>query len=100
MATDPQQSLSAQQTAVPEPATGTEVCSKKLSPDEFLTTKELMQLFKIKHRQTVYDLIKDGLPVILIGRSYRFVKEEVLQFLKRHAKKRFSVKRNGDPRHE
>ena len=53
---------------------------------EFLTTKELMELFKIKHRQTIYELIKDGMPAIQIGRSYRFQMFEVMNYLKNQSK--------------
>lgn len=63
-----------------------------LSPDEFLTTKELMRLLKIKHRQTIYELISSGLPAILVGRSYRFIKHEVVEFLKSQSNHRTSKK--------
>lgn len=56
--------------------------SATLSPEEFLTTRELMRLLKIKHRQTIYELISSGLPAILVGRSYRFIKTEVIDYLK------------------
>lgn len=61
---------------------GPSVSTKSIPGEEFLTTKELMHLFKIKHRQTVYELIKDGLPVIQVGRGYRFYKQEVFDFFK------------------
>lgn len=57
--------------------------SKRIAPEEFLTTAELMDMLKIKHRQTVYDLIKDGMPSITVGRSYRFIKAEVINFLRK-----------------
>ena len=59
-----------------------EVVSQELSSDEFLTTKELMALLKIKHRQTIYDLIDGGMPVILVGRNYRFIRNEVIYYLR------------------
>lgn len=52
---------------------------------EFLTTRELMRLLKIKHKQTIYALIEEGLPSVLVGRSYRFFRSEVIQFLKRRS---------------
>lgn len=58
------------------------VKSKVIAPQEFLTTQELMRLFKIKHRATVYELIKNGMPVIKVGKSYRFLKNEVIEFFK------------------
>jgi excisionase family DNA binding protein len=56
--------------------------------EELITTKELMRFLKVKHRKTIYDLIDEGLPVIVVGRSYRFVKREVIQFLKANSGKR------------
>lgn len=50
--------------------------------DEFLTTKELMRLLKIGHRQTVYKLIEQGMPAILVGKNYRFCKDEVIAYFK------------------
>lgn len=53
-----------------------------ISNDEFLTTKELMQLLKVKHKQTIYKLISEGMPAISVGKNYRFIKAEVIAFLK------------------
>lgn len=53
-----------------------------LSPDQLLTTSELMQFLKVKHRKTIYALIKTGLPKIMVGRRFRFVKEEIMEFLR------------------
>ena len=53
-----------------------------LGEDEFLTTQELMSLLKLKHKQTVYKLVAEGLPKILIGNKYRFLKNEVIEHLK------------------
>jgi len=50
--------------------------------EEFLTTQELMQLLKIKHKQTIYNLIRDGMPAISVGKNYRFIKAEVIEFLR------------------
>ena len=58
------------------------VHSGALTQEEFLTTKELMKLFKIKHRQTIYKLIEKGLPKIMVGNSYRFIKQEIINFFK------------------
>lgn len=57
-----------------------------LSNDEFLTTQELMQLLKIKHKQTIYNLIRDGMPAISVGKNYRFIKAEVVEFLREFSK--------------
>ena len=62
--------------------------SRRIAPDEFLTTSELMRLLKIKHKQTVYGLIQEGLPAILVGKNYRFIKNDVVNFLKSHFLKR------------
>ena len=58
------------------------VKTQDLSADEFLTTKELMRLLKIKHRKTIYRLIDEGMPHIMVGRHYRFIKQEVVSYLK------------------
>ena len=60
----------------------TKTKSRAIAPDEFLTTRELMRLLKIKHKQTVYALINDGLPAIIVGKSYRFIKDEIIGFLR------------------
>ena len=65
------------------PSLRTKTKSRSIAPDEFLTTCELMRLLKIKHKQTIYGLIEEGFPAILVGRSYRFLKSEVVGFLKR-----------------
>ena len=57
--------------------------TEKISLDEFLTTKELMQLLKIKQRKTLYNLVKEGMPSILVGRNYRYLKSEVIDYLKK-----------------
>ena len=64
-----------------------------ISPEEFLTTRELMRFLKIKHKQTIYTLIEEGFPVILVGRNYRFLKSEVIKFLKRQASRNNGKKR-------
>lgn len=66
-----------------------------IHPEEFLTTKELMQLLKIKHRKTIYDLIAEDMPVILVGRSYRFIRNEVIAFLKKRTQSRKEQTREG-----
>ena len=55
--------------------------------EEFLTTQELMQLLKVKHKQTIYKLIADGMPAISVGKNYRFIKSEVIDFLKNSSRK-------------
>ena len=61
--------------------------------EEFLTTHELMQLLKIKNRRTIYDLLDQGMPTIRVGKNYRFIKHEVIEFLKRWTESR-RVKRS------
>ncbi|GEM_PF-6312425 len=58
------------------------------SPVEFLTTKELMNFLKIKHKQTIYQLIREGMPTFSIGKSYRFDLAEVVYYLKQISKKK------------
>ena len=58
--------------------------TSSISPDEFLTTHELMKLLKIKHRQTIYSLIKEGMPAILVGKNYRFIKQDVINYFKQN----------------
>ncbi|MCJ8347186.1 helix-turn-helix domain-containing protein [bacterium] len=53
-----------------------------MSPNiELLTTKELMDLLKVK-RNTIYQLRKDeNLPTIKIGRTIRFDKKKIFTWL-------------------
>ncbi len=53
-----------------------------LNPEELLDTKDLMHFLKISHRKTIYKLIDRGLPKIVVGHEYRFIKDEVLSFLR------------------
>ena len=69
--------------------------SRPLTPDEFLTTKELMRLLKIKHKQTVYRLIDEGLPAVIVGKNFRFIRNEVIGFLKKNAKDKNSNRAKG-----
>jgi excisionase family DNA binding protein len=55
---------------------------KKCNRDQFLTTYELMSMLKIKNKQTIYKLIGQGLPVVMVGKQYRFITQEVIDFLK------------------
>lgn len=50
--------------------------------EEFLTTYEVQKLLKIKHKQTIYKLIHEGMPAIKIGKDYRFIRGEVIGYLK------------------
>lgn len=59
-----------------------------LPPEEFLTTEELMHLLQIKHKQTLYRLIHQGMPFTLSGSAYRFDKSAVIAFLKRASQKK------------
>ena len=65
-----------------------EVKQVSLPPEEFLTTHELMKLLKVKHRKTIYDLIASGMPAILVGKNYRFMKGDVIHFLKERTRER------------
>lgn len=69
------------------------VTSRQIADDEFLTTHELMKLLKVKHRKTIYELIKDGMPAILVGKNYRFIKHEAIGFLKGQTLKKRKGKR-------
>lgn len=60
----------------------TSIESDTLPPEELLTTNELMRFLKVDHRKTIYKLIGRGLPKIVVGHEYRFIKYEVLRFLK------------------
>ena len=39
---------------------------------EILSTPELMRLLKIKHKQTVCNLVREGLPATVASGHYRF----------------------------
>ena len=65
-----------------------EVLTRTIPQDEFLTTSELMKLLKVKHPITIYRLISKGMPVIHVGRHYRFIKHEVIEFLKENSRKK------------
>ena len=56
--------------------------SHTIPSEDFLTTKELMKFLKIKHRLTIYNFIKQGMPAIKVGKDYRFIKSEVVGFFK------------------
>jgi len=65
----------------------TKVSTHRILPEEFLTVRELMSLLKIRHRQTIYTLIDQGMPTIRVGKSYRFIKAEAIDFLRENGKK-------------
>ena len=72
------------------------IVTKIIQPEEFLTTEELMSLLKIGHKQTIYKLIKQGLPALRVARNYRFIKHEVVAYLKAHSSpNKNKIKRNG-----
>ena len=48
---------------------------------QLLTMKELMAFLKVK-RNTVYELRRQGLPVIHLGRSVRFDQDEVIAWVR------------------
>lgn len=62
------------------------VKATSIGPEEILTTMDLQKFLKINHKRTIYDLIKQGMPVIKAGRNFRFIKQEVLNFLRRRTK--------------
>jgi len=73
-----------------------QVSRTSLAPDEFLTTKGLMRLLKIKHRQTIYNLIAEGLPVIPLGRNFRFIKSEAIHFLKQVSRSKLLQRKRNE----
>ena len=69
---------------------------EEIPKEEFLTTEELMRLLRIGHKQTIYKLIKEGLPALRVARNYRFIKHEVIDYLKtRSPANKTKSKRNG-----
>ncbi len=74
-----------------------EVKTSSISPDEVVTTKGLMELLKIKNKRTIYELIKEGMPTIRAGRNLRFIKNEVLDFLRKRTKMLESVSQDKKP---
>ncbi len=54
-----------------------------ISTMQLLTIKELMSFLKVK-RNTVYELRKQGLPVIHLGRSVRFERDDVINWVRSH----------------
>ena len=57
--------------------------SQKLdSSEEILTTEEVCKLLRVS-RQTIYKLIEQRrLPGTKVGQSYKFLKSELIEFLK------------------
>ena len=52
------------------------------SEEEILTTEEVCKLLRLS-RQTIYKLVEQGkLPGTKIGQSYKFLKSELIGFLK------------------
>ena len=52
------------------------------SNEEILTTEEVSKLLRIS-RQTIYKLVEQGkLPGTKVGQSYKFLKSELIEFLK------------------
>lgn len=49
----------------------------------FLTFQETQQFLRISH-QTLYNLIKQGLPSHKIGRKRVFLREELVQWIREH----------------
>lgn len=48
---------------------------------QLLTINELMSFLKVK-RNTVYELRRKGLPVIHLGRSVRFERDEIIKWVR------------------
>jgi len=58
------------------------------APASSLTTAGLMHLLKVKHKQTIYKLIHQGMPFTVTGRAYRFDQSAVIAFLRLTAQKK------------
>jgi len=52
--------------------------------DVLLTTQELMGFLKVKHKKTIYELVNRGMPKINVGRHYRYIKSEVIDYLRKN----------------
>ena len=76
------------------------IASQTISSDEFLTTTELMQLLKLKHRPTIYKLIKEGMPAIVVGKNFRFIKHEVISYLKEKSRLRLENQMGQRKKHD
>lgn len=50
----------------------------------YLTRKEVKNYLKIKDDRTIKALINEGLPAIQVGKSIRFSKEAIDDFMKEH----------------
>ena len=58
------------------------VLSKFFPTEEVLTTEEVCKLLRLS-RQTIYKLVEQGkLPGTKVGQSYKFLKSELIEFLK------------------
>ena len=58
------------------------VLSKFDPTEEVLTTEEVCKLLRLS-RQTIYKLVEQGkLPGTKVGQSYKFLKSELIEFLK------------------
>ncbi len=56
--------------------------ARRQAPSPYLTTPELMQVLKIRHKVTIYNLIEQGMPTLRLGKDYRFHWPEVYDFLR------------------
>ncbi len=63
---------------------------KAESSEEFLTRKQVLQLFSISEN-TFTDMLNDGLPYIPVGSRSRYSRLEVVKFLKDRKKPKFKV---------
>lgn len=50
----------------------------------YLTSKEAMNYLNIKSSKTLKGLIASGLPIINMGKSLRFKKDDIDEFMKVH----------------
>lgn len=56
--------------------------------EKILDTEEIAELLKVS-RQKISNLIDEGMPKILIGKVYRFDKDEVIDWLKSRSGDKF-----------
>jgi len=59
----------------------------RLLKEEYITCPEMMRLFHVRHKTTIYEFIKRGMPHLRVGRDYRFNPQEVIEFLKMNREK-------------
>jgi hypothetical protein len=55
--------------------------TKNSESDDFLSRKQVMQMFDVSDN-TFQEIIKEGLPYIVVGKRARYNRQEVINFLK------------------